>query len=144
MEIRRLEPEDAALVHSAADLFDAPPREDATAEFLADPRHHLLMALDEDGTPLGFVTGVETTHPDKGTEMFLYELSVAEHARRRGIGTALTAALAALARERGCHGMWVGTEPGNTAARRTYEAAGAAPPEHFVVHDWTFDATKDP
>jgi hypothetical protein len=26
----------------------------------------------------GFVSGVEMSHPDKGTEMFLYELSVAE------------------------------------------------------------------
>jgi ribosomal protein S18 acetylase RimI-like enzyme len=38
--------------------------------------------------------GVEMTHPDKGTEMFLYELSVAESHRNRGIGSALLAALA--------------------------------------------------
>jgi hypothetical protein len=31
--------------------------------------------------PVGMVTGVETTHPDKGTEMFLYELAVDETAR---------------------------------------------------------------
>ena len=34
---------------------------------------HLLMAL-EDERPVGFVTGIETVHPDKGTEMYLYEL----------------------------------------------------------------------
>ena len=35
--------------------------------------------------PVGMVTGVETTHPDKGTEMFLYELSVdvGPHRRRQ-------------------------------------------------------------
>ncbi len=32
------------------------------------------------------VSGVELTHPDKGTEMFLYELGVAERFRGRGIG----------------------------------------------------------
>ena len=38
---------------------------------------------------MGFVSGVEVTHPDKGTEMFLYELAVDEPFRRRGIGRAL-------------------------------------------------------
>jgi ribosomal protein S18 acetylase RimI-like enzyme len=82
---------------------------------------------------------VETTHPDKGTEMFLYELSVAEEFRRRGIGRALVSALADLAIERGCYGMWVGTEPDNDAALATYRAAGAAPPESSVTLTWTFD-----
>ena len=45
------------------------------------------------------MSGVETMHPDKGTEMFLYELDVAE-GPRQGVGRALVAALADLARER--------------------------------------------
>ena len=44
--------------------------------------------------PVGMISGVETTHPDKGTEMFLYELGVDEDARRRGVATALVNALA--------------------------------------------------
>lgn len=47
-----------------------------------------------------------------------------------------------LARNLGCHGMWVGTEPGNAAALATYRAAGAAPPETFVSLVWTFE--QDP
>jgi ribosomal protein S18 acetylase RimI-like enzyme len=88
--------------------------------------------------PVGFVTGVETTHPDKGTEMFLYELGVDEAARRRGVGTALVEALATLARERGCYGMWTGTETDNVAAQRTYERAGArlTPPQVIVEWLW--------
>ena len=72
------------------------------------------------------ISGVETTHPDKGTEMFLYELGVDEDARRQGVATALVNALAALARERGCYGMWVGVDTDNAAARATYRRAGAA------------------
>lgn len=53
-----------------------------------------------DGAAAGFVSGVETTHPDKGTEMFLYELSVHPDHRGRGVATALVAALEALARAR--------------------------------------------
>ena len=115
---------DAAAVTAAAELFDEPPQEAATARFLGSPDHHLLLAYDDD-RPVGMVSGVETTHPDKGTEMFLYELGVAEDARRRGVATALVNALAALARERGCYGMWVGVDTDNAAALATYR--GPAP-----------------
>ena len=92
----------------------------------------------EDDRPIGFVSGVETTHPDKGTEMFLYELSVAPERRNQGVGRSLVGALADLARDRGCYGMWVGTEPDNAAAIATYRAAGAEPPEPFVTLGWSF------
>jgi ribosomal protein S18 acetylase RimI-like enzyme len=62
------------------------------------------------------------THPDKGTEMFLYELGVDENARNRGVGTALVAALADRARRAACYGMWVLTDQDNDAAIRAYKA----------------------
>ena len=133
-----LEHGDQAIVTGAPDLFDAPPSDEWTTRFLQSEGHHLLMAIGDDGTAVGFVSGVETTHPDKGTEMFLYELSVHADHRRRGIGKELVAALAALARARGCYGMWVGTEPDNAAALATYRAAGAEPPEPFMTLAWTF------
>ncbi|AGL21325.1 GNAT family N-acetyltransferase [Actinoplanes sp. N902-109] len=126
---------DVAAVQEAADLFDGPPRADATAKFLAHPGHHLLLAYDGD-RPVGMVTGVEMTHPDKGTEMFLYELGVAPHARLKGVGSALVEALAVVARERGCYGMWVGTEHDNEAAQRTYRRAGATEEERFLLLNW--------
>ena len=135
MTIRRLGPADEALVHAAAPLFDDPPREDATRRFLAEPGHHLLLAL-EGEVPLGFVTGVETVHPDKGAEMYLYELSVDEPFRRRGIGRALVLALAELARERGCHGMWAPVDPDNDAALETYRSAAADEESPAVAFAW--------
>ena len=46
-------------------------------------------------------------------------------------------ALLALARERGCYGMWVATEPGNEAAIATYRRAGAtAAPDDTLVFGW--------
>ena len=133
MEIRRVT--DPGAVLAAAELFDAPPVPEATDRFLASPTHHLLFAY-EGARAVGFVSGVETTHPDKGTEMFLYELSVAEDARRRGIGAALVRALAELARERGCYGMWVGVDPDNAAALATYRRAGARAEEAFTSLEW--------
>jgi ribosomal protein S18 acetylase RimI-like enzyme len=133
VEIRRITQN--GVVQAAGHLFDASPQPQATAKFLADERHHLLIAY-LDGVPAGMVTGVEMTHPDKGTEMFLYELAVDEPFRRTGIGQALASALAALARERGCYGMWVLTDEDNIAARATYSRAGGVPESLQVMFAW--------
>ncbi|MEV6297879.1 GNAT family N-acetyltransferase [Actinoplanes sp. NPDC051861] len=126
----------AAEVHRAADLFDAPPIPVATDRFLADPTHHLLLAYDDANRPVGMISGVETTHPDKGTEMLVYELGVAPVARLQGIGAALVGALAEVAREKGCYGMWVATENDNKAALATYRRAGACEEMTFTLLSW--------
>jgi ribosomal protein S18 acetylase RimI-like enzyme len=128
----------AAQLESAAHLYDDPVRADAVRRFLDEPGHHLLLAR-EDGAVVGFVSGVETTHPDKGTEMFLYELAVDPSAQRRGHGRALVAALAELAGDLGCYGMWVLTDHDNDAALATYAAAGGGEPSSHVMITWTFD-----
>lgn len=134
MRIERVVQVDEVL--RGGDLFDGPPLPDATRRFLEQPGHHLLFAYDEAGRPVGMISGVETTHPDKGTEMFVYELGVAPAARLQGAGTALVTALANLARERGCYGMWVGTESDNAAAQATYRKAGATEEQPFLLLNW--------
>ena len=129
---------DVDLVQAATDLFDHDVRPDWTARFLTEPAHHLCIAYDG-GSPAGMITGVEVTHPDKGTEMFLYELGVAETYRGAGIGKALVHALAALAQQRGCYGMWVLTDADNEAALRTYQAGGATDRDETVMLTWRFD-----
>ncbi|MEV0729525.1 MULTISPECIES: GNAT family N-acetyltransferase [Polymorphospora] len=138
VDYRVLGPGDVDLVLTAADLFDDPPRREWTERFLTTPGHHLVFAETPDG-PVGFVTGVEMIHPDKGVEMFIYELGVAEHARDRGIGRGLVRALADIARAAGCYGMWTGTEHDNEPALRMYAAAGATlePGTTIVVYDWS-------
>jgi ribosomal protein S18 acetylase RimI-like enzyme len=137
MDIRRLGPGDDADVLAAADLFDAPPTPGWTRRFLAGHGHHLLMSF-ADGVGTGFVTGVELIHPDKGAEMFLYELGVHDDYRRQGIGRTLVTALADLARERGCYGMWVLTDDDNEAALGAYRAGGGGPPEPTVMLTWSW------
>ncbi len=137
MEIRVLRPGEDGLVAAASHLFDGPARPDSTARFLAAGGHHLLIAYEEDRA-VGFVSGVEVTHPDKGTEMFLYELAVDGPFRRQGVGRALVERLAALARAAGCYGMWVITDEDNEAARATYEGTGGRSETGQVVEVWTF------
>lgn len=137
MDIHYATPRDEQLVLSATGLFDRPPQAKWTTQFLARENHHLYLALDA-GLPVGFVTGVETIHPDKGTEMFLYELGIAPGYRRRGIGTTLVRALARLAEERGCYCMWVLTEAADVPALATYRAAGGTSPSLAMAIDWRF------
>lgn len=124
-----------AELQAAEPLFDGPVRPEWSERFLAAPGHLMLIAY-VDGVPAGMVSGIEMSHPDKGTEMCLYELSVDEGYRRRGIGRALTQALAAEAKERGCYGMWVGVDTDNEAALATYEAAGAVDEGVFAMRGW--------
>ena len=137
MEVRWMTARDLTAVQAASHLFDGPVEREFATTFLNEPTHHLAISY-VDNAPAGFVSGVEVTHPDKRTEMFLYELGVDEAFQRRGIGTALVAALRDLAAERGCRGMWVLTEDDNAIAQATYRAAGAGAPEPQVLLEWTF------
>ncbi len=135
--IRALGPGDDAAVVAAQHLFDGPAKPDATARFLAEPGSHLLVAY-VDGAPAGFVSGIEVTHPDTGTEMFLYELAVDEAYRRRGHGRALVAALGELACKRSCTGMFVFVDDDNEAGRAAYRSAGGKEAYRPWMVDWTF------
>ena len=98
--------------------------------------HHILVA-DDGEYPAGFITGVKVTQPDKGTEMFVYELAVDEGHRRRGLGSALANELATLARERGCRGIWVLTNEMNSAALATYAHSGGTVESKSTMVAWT-------
>jgi ribosomal protein S18 acetylase RimI-like enzyme len=135
VHIRRMEGDDLDVVLSAGHLFDDDPTPESTRRFLERDGHHLLFAV-VDGCPAGFISGVEITHPDKGTEMLLYELGVDEQHRRRGIGRSLVRALGDLASERGCHGMWVPIEDGDEPALATYLASGAESTEKATIAWW--------
>ncbi|MCX5378287.1 GNAT family N-acetyltransferase [Streptomyces sp. NBC_00091] len=133
MEIRRAR--SVAELAAAEGLFDGPARQEWSERFLARTGHLMLIAY-VDGVPAGMVSGVEMTHPDKGTEMCLYELSVDEGYRRRGIGRALTRALVDEAKARGCYGMWVGVDTDNEEALATYDSAGAEDEGLFSMRGW--------
>jgi len=135
MTIRAILPGEGAAIVAAGSLFDLPPDLAMADRFLATPGHHLLIAY-EGETPAGFVSGVELTHPDKGTEMFLYELAVGEEFQRRGIGKALVNALLEVARKQACYDMWVLTDADNEAALATYRATGTTAESDHLMLTW--------
>ncbi|GAA3913222.1 GNAT family N-acetyltransferase [Streptomyces lacrimifluminis] len=139
MDIRRALT--VAELAAAEHLFDHPVRTEWAERFLSSTGHHLYLAYESaDATaPVGFVSGVETIHPDKGAEMLLYELGVAESHRRRGIGRALVRRLAGLGRELGCYGMWVLVDTDNDVALATYRSAGGKDDGVCAVVNWEFE-----
>lgn len=133
--IRRLSSTDASVLNNVApDVFDNPVDPRWTAEFFADPRHHIVVALDGE-TVVGIATGLHYVHPDKAPELFVNEVGVAPTHHQRGIGKAMMQTLLAHGRTLGCTGAWVGTEEDNAPARRLYESVGVAKDaEPFVLY----------
>lgn len=124
MEIRILRPGDAGvLANVLPGVFDRAIDLARTGEFLADPRHHLAVAV-EDGAVIGFASGVDYIHPDKPRELWINELGVAPERQGRGVGKAVVRALLDEGRALGCREAWVLTERGNAPALRVYESAG--------------------
>ena len=139
MELLWLGPGDEGEVLRASHLFDDAVDEAWARRFLEQPNHHLGLAVRE-GRPAGFVSGVEMTHPDKGTEMFLYELGVDDAHRGHGIGTALVhgaASTGPAARGATACGCW--TSRDNVAALATYRATGPDEESDEVLLGWRFD-----
>ncbi|MDQ3652355.1 MAG: GNAT family N-acetyltransferase [Acidobacteriota bacterium] len=124
LSIRVLGPLDASVLdHVAPEVFDHAVQPHLVAEFLADPRHHIVVALMNQQV-VGMASAVHYIHPDKPSELWVNEVGVAPAYRGRGIGRQLLQALFELGRELGCSEAWLGTEPSNHAARRLYAAVG--------------------
>ena len=124
MDIRLLTRADDTLLRRVADgVFDHPPQPALVAEFLADPRHHICVAV-EGGTVVGFASAVHYVHPDKPTELWINEVAVAPAFQRRGLARAILEALLSHARTLGCAEAWVLTDDDNAPARALYGSVG--------------------
>jgi len=134
VEIRILGPGDeAVLVSCAEDVFDDPVDAGAAAELLADPRHHLAVAIDG-GVVVGSVSAVHAVHPDDPRpELWINEVAVTPSHRRQGVARALLAAILEQGRELGCSEAWVLTDRGNAPAMGLYASLGGEEEESDTV-----------
>lgn len=134
--IRVLGPDDAPVLDRVIlGVFDNVIDPRWTAEFFADPRHHLAVALDGDSV-VGMASGLHYVHPDKPPELFVNEVGVAPAYQNQGIGRRLLQALFDRGRELGCREAWVGTDQSNAAARRLYAAVGGTEDAEPTVLVW--------
>ena len=135
VSIRLLGADDASQFDRVApEVFDSPLDQELTAEFLADGRHHLAVALDDD-VIVGMASAVHYVHPDKAPQLWINEVGVAPTHRGRGIARQLLDRLLQQAGELGCSEAWVLTHRTNTAAQRLYESVGGiSPPEDCIMY----------
>ena len=133
IETRRLTPADAAILGRVADeVFDAAVDPERLAAYLAEPGHHMIVAIAGDEV-VGQIAVVVHRHPDKPTELYVDEVGVAPAWRRRGVAGRLLDEMLALGQALVCEEAWVGTEHDNLAARGLYQSRGAAA-EAFVMY----------
>jgi ribosomal protein S18 acetylase RimI-like enzyme len=126
IEVRILTSADIAVLDHVVDgVFDGPVVPSLAAEFLADDRHYICVAI-EDGLVIGFASAVRYVHPDKPSEMWINEVGVSPRFQRRGIGKAMISRLLTEAQTNGCREAWVLTDDDNTAARALYRSAGGS------------------
>lgn len=142
-EIKLLAATDGDVLQKVADgVFDDPIDAAAAAEFLADERHHLVVAI-VDGLVEGFISAVHYVHPDKpAPELWINEVGVAPTHQRQGLARKMMETVLAEARRLGCSEAWVLTERTNTAAMRLYaQCGGSEAPQDTVMFD--FDLTAE-
>lgn len=134
VEIRTVQPGDEALFGAIADeVFDSPIDPATLSRYLAAPAHHLVVAI-ADGQIVGQVLAVTHRRPDlRPVELYVGEVGVSPAYQRRGIATLMLEHMFALGRAEGCVEAWLGTEPGNEAARALY-APMAQPAEDVVMY----------
>ncbi len=135
VRVRPFESPDAAAVVALAAALNAEEENPRTGLFTAEvllrdflgpePAGILLVAQAEDGTLVGYATGhgtYETNYAERG--LYVGDLYVMPAWRRRGVGRALMAGLAARGREAGRSHLWWTAKPGNTAAHAFYRRLG--------------------
>jgi len=107
----------------ANDVFDHEIDAGYTREFLEDPRHHIIAAIN-DGKMVGFASAVHYIHPDKPSELWINEVGVAGSHQKQGIGKSIMKEMLVLGQKLGCGTAWVLTEKSNRSANGLYRSIG--------------------
>ena len=133
--IHRLRPSDLPLARGLNALFAeafedpasyaaAPPDDDYLARLLGKDHVFALVALDGETVVGGLVAYELEKFEQARSEVYIYDLAVAETHRRRGIATALIRRLGELAKERGAWVMFVQADYVDPPAVALYETLG--------------------
>lgn len=137
--IARLNTDELRKAQASVELFwDTLPSQKTITKFLSNS-HNILLSAELDGVLVGQLIGYILERWDIGLPMlFLYSIDVAEGYRRRGIGTALIAAIREIGREAGYAEAFVFTNESNFAAMQLYQSTGGkiSTPDDVVMFEY--------
>jgi aminoglycoside 3-N-acetyltransferase I len=102
----------------------APPGDGYLEALLAKPHFIAVVALAGDEVVGGLAAYELEKFERQRSEIYVYDLAVAEAHRRRGVATGLLHELRRLARERGAYVIFVQADHGDDPAIRLYESLG--------------------
>jgi len=126
------------LLHVFGEAFGDPetyqgavPREEYLRTLLGKQHVIVLAAFDDRENVVGGLVAYELEKFERErSELYIYDLAVAEPHRRKGIATMLVNALKAIAKERGAYVLFVQADAGDTAAIQLYESMGTREDVH--------------
>jgi ribosomal protein S18 acetylase RimI-like enzyme len=130
--IRELGDGDSLLLDRAVAKFRDLVVADA-AGFLADPATVVMVAMADTDAVIGWAWGTRQRHPCGYSQLMLYEIEVAEEARRQGIGGQLMAAVLQLAKRDGQASVYLFTTEDNVPAQALYRSAGGVADQELGV-----------
>lgn len=142
MDVVRLGPGDLPLFRAMNQLFAtvfedpdsyaaAPPPDEYVAARLSDPHFIALIARDGEQA-VGALAAFELPKFEQArSEIYIYDLAVADTHRRQGVATALIAALQDHAKEVGAWMIFVQADPPDAPAVALYNKLGS---EERVLH----------
>jgi aminoglycoside 3-N-acetyltransferase I len=143
-EIRKLGSGEIELAQELILLFgnedknrDLPPVE-YLAQMLARKDFHVVVAVENEKLIGGLSAYEMKMFKRPTTEMFLYEIEVAQAHRQKGIGKALIEFLKQICLEKGIVEMFVGTSKDNLAAGKLYKATGGKADEDSLWFNYLF------
>jgi aminoglycoside 3-N-acetyltransferase I len=109
----------------------AQPTDDYLRALLGKPHFIALAALDDDAAVVGGLAAYELEKFERArSEIYIYDLAVAEAHRRKGIATALIRALRGIGKARGAYVIFVQADPPDAPAIRLYESLGTREDVH--------------
>ena len=105
-----------------------PPTTSELGDIVSSPATDLFLAIDDGGAIVGMAT-LATFRIPTAMRAWIEDVVVDEAGRGQGVGTALTQAMVARARELGCRTVDLTSRPSREAANRLYQREG------FVARD---------
>ena len=107
------------------DIYGAAPPSSAYLERILAKPHFFALVAEEQGQIIGGLAAYELEKfEQERSEIFIYDLAVAETHRRHGVATALIEETRRIAAERGVHVMFIATEADNHPAVALYSKFG--------------------